>query len=79
MGYGTVDIRKVGEHSDKVAYAFHHEGKAGTFFIDKATGEFSNFSYTKDDIEARPAAAAQNKVKKAWESGELPDRLSWQG
>ena len=79
MGYGNVDIRKVGEHLDKVAYAFHHEGRAGTFLIDKKTGESSNFSYAENDIEAKPAAAAQYKVKKAWESGELPDHLSWQG
>ncbi len=79
MGYGSVHIRKVGEHLDKVAYAFHHEGKAGTFFIDKNTGEFSDFSYSENDIEAKPAAAARHKVKKAWVSGELPDSLSWQG
>jgi len=79
MGYGTVDIRRVGEHGGKVAYAFHHEGRAGTFFIDTNTGEFSGWSFAEHDVEARPAAAAQHKVKKAWESGELPDRLSWQG
>ena len=79
MGYGTVDIRRVGKHGDKVAYAFHHEGKAGTFFIDANTGKFSGFSFAENDAEARPAAAAQHKVKKAWESGELPDRMSWQG
>jgi hypothetical protein len=79
MGYGSVDIRRVGDHSGKVAYAFHHEGKAGIFFIDAKTGEFSGFSYRETDIEARPAAAAQHKVKKAWEAGKLPDRLSWQG
>lgn len=79
MGYGSVDIRKVGEHDGKVAYAFHHKGRAGTFFVDVQSGEFSNFSYEEGAIEAKPAAAAQHKVRKAWEAGELPEQLSWQG
>ncbi|MEM8697349.1 MAG: hypothetical protein AAGE05_15110 [Pseudomonadota bacterium] len=79
MGYGIVDIRKVGSYGDQVAYAFHHEGKAGTFFVDMNTGEISGASFVKTDREARAGFAAQFKVKQAWEAGELPEKLVWAG
>jgi len=79
MHYGIVDIVKVGEHDGKVAYAFHHEGKAGTFFIDPSSGEFFGFSFAKDSPEAKAAAAAQHKIRKAWREGGLPEKLKWIG
>ena len=79
MNFGIIDIQKVGEHDGKVAYAFHHKGKAGTFFIDSATGEFSGLSFSKESAEAAAGAAAQSKVQRAWKDGGLPEKLKWIG
>lgn len=77
MGFGIVNVWKVGEQDDLVTYAYKHEGGAegGEFTISRASGEFIASKLGP----GRAGYAAQHVITKAWRQGNLPDRAQWAG
>ncbi len=77
MGYGIVNVWKVGEEGDLVAYAYKHEDEpeGGEFTISRATGEFTASKFGP----SRAGYAAQHIITKAWGQGSLPERAQWAG
>jgi len=72
-------IVKIGETASHAEYNFMDsaEKQIGRFQIDKESGEISLTENMPGDIDGHMFARAAYKVKKAFQSGELPDSTCW--
>jgi hypothetical protein len=79
MGFGVVHIVKIGTLGPLANYSFRHEGCEGAFAINTLTGDLTDVVAPDSAVGKRACLFAQHKVLKAWRSGELPEKLSWEG
>jgi hypothetical protein len=79
MGFGVIDIVKVGEKDALVTYAYEHEGERGHFTIDRKTGECAELDRELPKGKRSALLLAQHKIRQHWRGGELPEKAVWAG
>lgn len=79
MGLGIIDIERTGEDGSLIHYCYEHEGKRGRLSIDKLSGETKLLEAASGEREGRLYHAAAHRVRQAWRTGALPNKLQWAG
>lgn len=73
-----ISIHKVSEDDGAARYRFVGDnGRAGTFAIDKETGEISLVEKMPGDEGGHMFNRAAMKILRAWKQGSLPESTEW--